>query len=117
MKNSFSFLRYRPLKSFVLLIQKVSEKGRENLSSTPRVTRKGTLTSTRSLGSLHLRFYQEGEEGIKWELGFALFLSRKMGLASLGLECLKVGMGKEIRDGPLFLSGGYLSCKKNVRKL
>ena len=29
-------------------------------------------------------------------LGFALFLSGKMGLASLGLGFLKVGMGKEI---------------------
>ena len=31
-------------------------------------------------------------------LGFALFLSGKMGLASLELGCLKMGMGKEMNE-------------------
>ena len=39
---------------------------------------------------------KEGEEGVKWELGFAPFLTGKLGLAFLGLGCLKVGMGNKI---------------------
>ena len=39
---------------------------------------------------------KEGEEGAKWELGFALFLTGKLALAFLGLGCLKVGMGNKI---------------------
>ena len=35
-----------------------------------------------------------GKKWINWELGFALFLSGKMGLALLGMGCLKVGIGK-----------------------
>ena len=38
----------------------------------------------------------EGEEGVKWELGFALFLTGKLGLAFLGLGYLKVRMGNKI---------------------
>ena len=45
----------------------------------------------------------EGEERVKWELGFALFLSGKMGLASLELGCLKVRMGKN-KMGLLFIN-------------
>ena len=37
-----------------------------------------------------------GEEGVKWELGFVLFLTGKLGLAFLGLGYLKVGMGNKI---------------------
>ena len=29
--------------------------------------------------------YKEGPEGVKWELGFALFLAGKMGFHALGL--------------------------------
>ena len=43
--------------------------------------------------------HNEGEEGVKWELGFALFLTGKLGLAFLGLGCLKVGMGNKILNG------------------
>ena len=35
--------------------------------------------------------FVEGEEGVKWELEFALFLTGK-----LGLGYLKVGMGNKI---------------------
>ena len=49
----------------------------------------------------------EGEEGVKWELGFALFLTGKLGLAFLGLGCLKVGMGNKI----LKMGLGYINCK------
>ena len=50
-------------------------------------------------GMTSLRFQtaiQEGEEGVKWELGFAFFLNGKLGLAFLGLGCLKVGMGNKL---------------------
>ena len=45
LRSSFSFSRYGPLKSSLLMIRKVSEKGRGNVRSIPRVTRKGALTS------------------------------------------------------------------------
>ena len=45
MINSFSSSRYGPLKSSFLLIRKVSEKGRGNVHSIPRVKRKGAMTS------------------------------------------------------------------------
>ena len=45
LRNSFWFSRYGPLKSSFLLIRKVSEKGRGNVRSIPRVTRKGAVTS------------------------------------------------------------------------
>ncbi len=32
-----------------------------------------------------LKFYCEGPEGVKWELGFAHFLAGKMGFHALGL--------------------------------
>ena len=38
--------------------------------------------------------YQEGEKEVNWELGFALLLSGKMGLALLGLGSLKVRVRK-----------------------
>ena len=42
--------------------------------------------------------YREGPEGVRWELGFAHILTRKMGLHSLGLGFInkkqeKMGMG------------------------
>ena len=50
-----------------------------------------------------------GEKINKLGQGFALFLSGKMGLASLGWGCLKMGMGKEMNKMglgfALFLSG------------
>ena len=39
---------------------------------------------------------KEGEEGEKWELGFTFFLTGKLGLAFLGLGCLKVGIGNKM---------------------
>ena len=45
LKNSSSFSRYGPLTSSFLLTRKVSEKGRENVHSIPRVTCKGTVPS------------------------------------------------------------------------
>ena len=50
------------------------------------------------VGYLHIyvNHNYEGEEGVKWELGFAPFLTGKLGLAFLGLGCLKVGMGNKI---------------------
>ena len=45
LRNSFLFSRYEPLKSSFLLIRKVSEKGRENVLSIPRVISKGAVTS------------------------------------------------------------------------
>ena len=50
----------------------------------------------------------EGEEGVKWELRFALFLTEKLGLAFLGLGCMKVGMRNKI----LKMGLGYINCKK-----
>ena len=46
--------------------------------------------------SLNFRqFSKECEEGVKWELGFALFFSGKMGLALLGLGCLQLRVEKD----------------------
>ena len=45
---------------------------------------------------LEIRTYDEGEEEVKRELGFAFFLTGKKGLAFLALGCLKVGMGNKI---------------------
>ena len=50
---------------------------------------------------------QEGEERVEWELGFALFLSEKMGLALLGLGYLKAGVGRINTMGL-----GYINHKK-----
>ena len=54
LRNSFSFSRYGPLKSSFLLIRKVSEKGRENVRSIPRVTGKGAVTSEAIFDSLQV---------------------------------------------------------------
>ena len=58
-----------------------------------------TMATKINTTSITLSTYQvlsEGEEGVKWELGFALFLTGKLGLAFLELGCLKVGMGNKI---------------------
>ena len=61
LRNSFSFSRYGPLKSSFLLIRKVSEKGRGNVRSIPRVTCKGAVTSEAIFGSLQVRFINDSE--------------------------------------------------------
>ena len=61
LRNSFSFSRYGPLKSSFLLIRKVSEKGRENVRSIPRVTGKGAVTSEAIFDSLQVRFINDSE--------------------------------------------------------
>ena len=58
MRNTLSFSRYEPLKSSFLLIRKVSEKGRGNVRSIPRVTRKGAVTSEAIFEFLASKVYQ-----------------------------------------------------------
>ena len=48
---------------------------------------------------------KEGREGVKWELGFALFSAGKMGLTLLGLGCYHWGWDLKNETGngiPIF---------------
>ena len=51
----------RTLKSSFLLIRKVSEKGRGNVHSIPRVTREGAVTSEAIFGFFQVRFINDSE--------------------------------------------------------
>ena len=55
------------------------------------------------------QYKHEGPEGVKWDLGFAYFCTRKMRFGSLGLGITKtkLGMGK--------MSENFTACVANVQ--
>ena len=74
-KIRFSYVEIWAAEIFALLIWKVSEKGRENMRSIPRVTLKGAMTSNTIFGFFACKVYQRQRDVLcaRWSLEFFKF--------------------------------------------